>query len=147
MVRAGENQMKRSLGLGIAFALALALTSDVNATEVYGMLAADQYNIDQCYFGSAATPPGISRDFNGCTKDGGMVVDGKIARQRVQCAVTYNPSEIYKPRFQRAYIVEYQYDKRGSKMYVRIPIVNASRVLENPDSSCDLGNWQASANQ
>jgi len=109
-----------------------------------GMLMADQHDIDNCYFGDAATPPGYSRHFDGCQKDGGSTVDdSKVAHQRIMCTVTYDPTEFYKSKVKRTYSAEYQY-RKGSDgtLFVRIPLLSSSQVMESPDGSCSLPRWQ-----
>lgn len=126
----------------VALAL-MSISSDGQAAPT-GMLMADQYEIDRCYFGDAATPPGYSRSFDGCQMDGGSTVDDSmVAHQRIMCTVTYDPTEFYKSKVKRSYSAEYQY-RKGSDgaMFVRIPLLSASQVMETPDGSCSLPRWQ-----
>lgn len=133
----------------VAFvSLVLMCISNDGHAAPSGVLMADQYEIDRCYFGDAASPPGYSRSFEGCQKDGGSVIDdSKVAHQKIMCTVIYDPTEFYKSKIRRTYSAEYQY-RKGSDgtMLVRIPLLSSSQVMETPDGSCSLPRWQKTDN-
>lgn len=112
--------------------------------QISGVLRADEHKIDFCYFLASVTPSDVSREFKGCQKDGGLVLDeNKVAHQRIICTVQYDPKEFYKPKFTRTYAGEYQFRKVREQMQVRVPLTETSRVLETPDPACGLPRWQA----
>ena len=132
------------MGIVVGLSASLFAVSDAAADVPTDVLMADQYLIDQCFFGSTATPPGFARMFEGCSWDGGDSVDeNKIDHRRVQCVVTYDPSEVYKPKFKRSYSAEYQHRLLSDgALSVRIVLVSTSQVMEAPDRACKLPQWQ-----